>query len=122
MRPRTFFSAAIVKLQHNWLLDSTASGSLLDAFLFRSMLVLYSNAFDVVAFQITADSFRLILVETGKTGTIIRRAVLDGRLGERIGVGQQLQRLDLHHAELPLGLILVRIGADLDDPATARTR
>src|SRR5262245_31475003 len=44
-------------------------------------LVLDSNAFDVITFQIAADRFRLILVETGKTGPVIRSTILDGRLG-----------------------------------------
>src|SRR5215468_11214805 len=123
MRPRTSFSAAIAR-------NSNTTGYSTRRLWFSvrrfpvpiDVSVLHSNAFDVVAFQITADSFRLILGVDRKAGPIPRRPVLEGRLGEWIGVRQQLQCLDLHDAETPLGLVLVRIGADLNDPATLRAR
>src|SRR5215470_3200842 len=122
MRPRTFFSAAIVRYSNTTRYSTRRLWFPVRRFaLLRSKSVLDSNAFEVVAFQVAADGFRLILVETRKAGTVICGALLDGRLGERIGVGQQLQCLDLHHAELPPGLVLIRIGADLDDPAALRT-
>src|SRR5215467_1169722 len=123
MRPRTFFSAAIVRYSNTTRYSTRRLWFPVRRFaLLRSKSVLDSNAFEVVAFQVAADGLRLILVETRKAGAIIRGAVLDGRLGERIGVGQQFQCLDLHHAELPQSLVLIRIGADLDDPAALRAR
>src|SRR5262245_38366268 len=116
MRPKTFFSAAIVTNSNTTRYSTRRLWFPVRRFPVPT-LVLHSNAFDVVAFQIAANRFGLVLVETGKAGAIIRGAILDGWLGERIGVGQQLQRLDLYHAELPPGLVLIRIGADLDDPA-----
>src|SRR5215510_71115 len=121
MRPKTFFSAAIVTNSNTTRYSTRRLWFPARRFPVPT-LVLHCNAFDVVAFQVAADRFGLILVETGKAGAIIRGAVLHGWLGERIGVGQELQRLDLYHAELPPGLVLVRIGADLDDPAALRAR
>src|SRR5262249_41997697 len=116
MRPRTFSSAAIARNSNTTGYSTRRLWFSVRRFPFRSTLVLHSNAFDVVAFQITADSFGLILGVDRKAGPIIRGAVLHSRLGEGIGVGQQFQCLDLHHAEAPLGLVLVWIGANLNDP------
>src|SRR5580693_7013865 len=81
--------------------------------------VLDRYAIEIVAFELLAGGIGGFFVETGKTGAIERLVALEHALGERIGGGELVADFGPRRAQMLLGLVFARIGADLDQPAAA---
>src|SRR5262249_32493290 len=88
----------------------------------RSTSVLDGQTFDVVTLEIVARGFCLVLIEPGEAGAIEGLFAFDHRFGKRVGGAQDAAGLALDIGDALRGLVLGRIGADLDDPAAARLR
>src|ERR1700730_4887361 len=84
--------------------------------------VLKCYAIEVVALEILAGGFSLVLIQAGERGAIVSSAPFIDRFGERIGAGKDLRRLGLRCREPLLRLLFPMVGAHLDEPAAAHLR
>src|SRR5262245_3785132 len=123
MKPKTFLRADIADLTPTQLDPShrrPLSPSYADPV--AKLLVSDCQAIDVVPPEEFAGGFGLFALKPGKTGPIEGSFTLLYRFGEGACGGQEARRLALGQGQALLGLRLVRIGADLDDPAGAGLR
>src|ERR1700720_4652253 len=81
--------------------------------------VLDRYAIEIVAFELLAGGVGSFFVEAGEAGAIERLVALEHALGERIGGGELVADFAPRRAQMLLGLVFARIGADLDQPAAA---
>src|ERR1700675_1486967 len=81
--------------------------------------VLDRYTIEIVAFELLAGGIGGFFVEAGEAGAIERLVALEYALGERIGGGELVADFAPRRAQMLLGLVFARIGADLDQPAAA---
>src|ERR1700683_4560587 len=79
--------------------------------------VLDRYAIEIVAFELLAGGVGGRFGEAGEAGAIERLVALEHPLGERISGGKLVADFALRRAQMLLGLVFARIGADLDQPA-----
>lgn len=84
-------------------------------------LILERHANDVAALELLAGGFRLILVKPGKTRAVERLVAFLYTLGERFGRRKNSLGLELSLDQVLPGLVFPFEGADLDQPAAARS-
>src|SRR5580700_10602019 len=92
-------------------------GSILESIFGSSVLDRY--AIEIVAFELLAGGVGGRFVEAGEAGAIERLVALEHALGERIGGCELVADFAPRRAQMLLGLVFARIGADLDQPAAA---
>src|ERR1700719_3855343 len=100
-----------------FLIFDSILGSILASIFGSSVLDRY--AIEIVAFELLAGGIGGFFVEAGEAGAIERLVALEHALGERIGGGELVAHFGPRRAQMLLGLVFARIGADLDQPAAA---
>src|ERR1700722_7340279 len=91
----------------------------LPRFLVIGSSVLDRYAIEIVAFELLAGRVGGRFVEAGEAGAIERLVALEHALGERIGGSKLIADFGSRRAQMLLGFVFARIGADLDQPAAA---